>query len=109
MKIEDLKNYLELAGALIIGIVALILLIKMLFKRVDKNGNGKIEKEEVTDADLEFTKQMLKESIQTIATGMLTIGGMTSKNAYSMLLNEAKKSKEIFEKEEAKKEDKESA
>ena len=98
MTIEEIKTYLELGIMIIIAIITVIMLFKLLFKKLDKNGDGKVEKEEITDADIKFIKEMLKESISTIATGMLTLNGLTGEKAYKMLLTEAKASKEIFNK-----------
>lgn len=102
MELTQIKTYLEIAGSFIFFIAVLIFLIKMLKTRVDKNGNGKIEKEEISDADMQFLKEMLKESIQTIATGMQNLNGITGQNAYKILLNEVKTSKKIFEENEKK-------
>lgn len=107
MDIEKIKPYIELAIMILIGISALILFIKLLVKKVDKNNNGKIEKEEITDADMQFLKEMLKESIATIATGMLNLNGITGKQAYNLLLNETKKNKTIFDELEKKEKEKE--
>lgn len=97
MDILKIKPYIELAITIIIGLCVLILLIRLIHKKIDKNNNGKIEKEEITDADMQFLKEMLKESIATIATGMLNLNGITGKQAYNMLLNETRKSKAIFD------------
>ena len=69
----------------------------MLFKKIDKNNNGKIEKEEITEADIEFCKELLKESIKTIALGMYKQSGMTSKQVNTMMLKEIKNSKNLIE------------
>lgn len=96
-QITHIKGILEFGITIILGITALILLIKMLFKKVDKNNNGKIEQEEITDADIEFCKELLKESIKTIALGMYKQGGMNSKQVNSMMLKEVKNSKNLIE------------
>lgn len=97
MELTQIKTYMEIAGSCIFFIAVLIFLIKMLKTKMDKNGNGKIEKEEISDADMQFLKEMLKESIQTIATGMQNLNGITGQNAYKILLSEVKASKKIFE------------
>ena len=96
-QITNIKGYIEFAITIILAITALILLLKMLFKKIDKNNNGKIEKEEISDADIEFCKELLKESIKTIALGMYKQGGMTSKQVNEMMLKEIKNSKNIIE------------
>jgi len=106
MDIEKIKPYIELAIMVLIAISALILFIKLLIKKVDKNNDGKIEKEEITDADMQFLKEMLKESIATIASGMLSLNGITGKQAYNLLLNETKKNKTIFDELEKKEKEK---
>ena len=97
MNLEKIKNYLELAIMIIVAICSIILMCKLIIKKIDKNENGKIEKDEITDADMQFLKEMLKESISTIATGMMNLNGITGKKAYNLLLNETKKNKAIFE------------
>ena len=93
----NIKNIIEFAVSVVIAISALILLIRLLFKKVDKNNNGKIEQEEITTADMEFCKALLKESIKTIALGMYQQGGMTSKQVNEMILKEIKNSKTLIE------------
>lgn len=100
MNINDIKQYIEITIMLIIGIASLILLIKILLKKVDKNKNGKIEKEEINNADLQFLKEMLKESFITIATGLSNMGGITGKKSYNLILTELKNNKAIFEEQE---------
>lgn len=94
---ENVLIYIQIVGAGIFAIAMTILLIKMLIKKVDKNKDGKIENEEISDADLKFTKEMLKESIKTIASGLMNLSGITGKNAYNMLYSQIKQSKKIFE------------
>ena len=94
---ENILIYIQIAGAGIFTIAMIIFSIKLLIKKVDKNKNGKIENEEISDADMQFTKEMLKESIKTIASGILNLSGITGKNAYNMLYNQVKASKKIFE------------
>lgn len=96
-QITNIKGIIEFGITIVLGIIALILLTKMLFKRADKNNNGKIEQEEITDADIQFCKELLKESIKTIALGMYKQGGMSSKQVNSMMLKEIKNSKNIIE------------
>lgn len=96
-QITNIKGIIEFGITIIIGITALILLLRMLFKKVDKNNNGKIEQEEITDADIQFCKELLKESIKTIALGMYKQGGMNSKQVNSMMLKEVKNSKTLIE------------
>ena len=106
MDILSIKPYIELAVAVILAICAVILFFKLILKKVDKNNNGKIEKDEITDADMQFLKEMLKESIATIASGMLNLNGITGKQAYNLLLNETKKNKTIFDELEKKEKEK---
>lgn len=94
---ENILIYIQIAGAAIFALAMAVLLIKMIVKKTDKNKNGKLESEEISDADLQFTKEMLKESIKTIASGLLNLSGITGKNAYNMLFNQVKASKKIFE------------
>ena len=96
-QITNIKAYIEFGITIILAITALILLLKMLFKKIDKNKNGKIEKEEITDADIEFCKELLKESIKTIALGMYQQSGMNSKQVNAMMLKEVKNSKNLIE------------
>lgn len=96
-KLTQIKSIIEFGIAVILGIIALTLLVKMLLKKADKNNNGKIEQEEITDADIQFCKELLKESIKTIALGMYKQGGMNSKQVNSMMLKEIKNSKNIIE------------
>lgn len=96
-QITNIKGYIEFGITIILAITALILLLKMLFKKIDKNNNGKIEKEEITDADIEFCKELLKESIKTIALGMYKQSGMNSKQVNEMMLKEIKNSKNLIE------------
>lgn len=94
---ENILIYIQIAGAGIFAIAMIVFLIKMFIKKADKNKNGKIESEEISEADLQFTKEMLKESIKTIASGLMNLSGITGKNAYNMLFNQIKASKKIFE------------
>ena len=83
--------------ALILGLSALIILFKIIFNKFDKNKNGKIEKEELTNADIEFCKELLKESVKTIAIGIYQQIGLSSKQINNMLLSEVKKAKNIID------------
>lgn len=105
-QINQIKDYFQLIMAVILTITSIILLIKLFIKKVDKNGNGKIEKNEITDADLQFCKELLKESIKTIAIGLYQQSGMTSKQINNLMYDEIKKSKNLIE-ETIKKEQKE--
>ena len=96
-QITNIKEYIEFGITIIVAITALILLGKMLFKKLDKNNNGKIEKEEITEADIQYCKELLKESIKTIALGMYKQGGMTSEQINTMMIKEIKNSKNIIE------------
>ena len=96
MDFEKIKLYIELAGTIIFAIAMLIILIKITIKKRDKNNDGKLQLEELTDADTQFIKEMLNESIKTIATGMLQLNGLKGQKAYELMLNEVKKSKNIF-------------
>ena len=96
-QIAQIKPIIEFAITIMLAIITFVLLMKMLFKKIDKNKNGKIETEEITDADIEFCKELLKESIKTIALGMYQQGGMNSKQINSMMLKEIKNSKNLIE------------
>ena len=96
-QLTNIKNIIEFVITIIIAITALILLLKLMFKKVDKNNNGKIEQEEILSADMEFCKELLKESIKTIAVGMYKQGGMNSKQVNTMMLKEIKNSKTLIE------------
>lgn len=98
MDIVKIKSYLELAGAITLLIASLIIIFKMLFKKIDKNKNGKIEKEEITEADMQFIKNLMQESIKTIASGIFKNSGLNNKQTYNFMLNEIKNSKNIIEK-----------
>ena len=97
MKIQQIKTYIEFAITIVIAITALILLLKMLIKKRDKNGNGKIEADEIDEADMQFCKELLKESIKTIALGLNKQGGLSSKQINELMLNEIKKSKTLID------------
>ena len=97
MKIQEIKTYIEFAITIIIAMTALILLLKMLIKKSDKNGNGKIEAEEINEADLQFCKELLAESIKTIALGLNKQGGLSSKQINQLMINEIKKSKTLID------------
>ena len=96
MDIIKIKSYLELAGAITLLIASLIIIFKMLFKKIDKNKNGKIESEEITDGDIQFIKNLMQESIKTIALGICKNSGLNSKDTYNFMLNEIKNSKNII-------------
>lgn len=95
--LERIKAILELIGTILITISATILIFKLAIKKIDKNNNGKIEKEEITNADIEFTKELLKESFKTIAKGIFLETGLSSKKSYNLMLNEIKKNKNLIE------------
>ena len=97
LKIPQIKEYIEFAITIMISITALILLLKMLIKKRDKNNNGKVDAEEITDADMQFCKELLKESIKTIAIGLNKQGGLNSKQINELMLNEIKKSKTLID------------
>ena len=96
-EIGQIKTIVEFGITIVVGIIALILLLKMVFKKLDKNKNGKIETEEISEADLEFCKELLKESIKTIALGLYQNGGLNSKQINSMMLKELKNSKDLID------------
>jgi len=97
--ISNIKFWVEIIGAICLMIATIILLIKMLTKKIDKNKDGKIDKEEITNEDIEFCKELLKDSLKVIATGLAKQAGLSAKQAYNLTLEEVKKSKTIFEKE----------
>lgn len=97
LKIQEIKMYIEFAITIMISITALILLLKMIVKKRDKNKNGKIETEEIDEADMQFCKELLKESIKTIAIGLNKQGGLNSQQINKMMLNEIKQSKTLIE------------
>ena len=47
--LSTIKIWIELAGAIILAITCLIILLKIIFKKLDKNKNGKIEAEEIIE------------------------------------------------------------
>ena len=96
-ELTQIKFIFEFIIALALAISATIILFKIMFNKLDKNKNGKVEKEEITNADIEFCKELLKESIKTIATGMYLQSGLTSKQINNMLLSEVKKAKNIID------------
>lgn len=95
--LERIRSIFELIGSILITISAIILIFKLIIKKIDKNQNGKIEKEEITNADIEFTKELLKESFKTIAKGIFLETGLNSKKSYDLMLNEIKKNKNLIE------------
>ena len=97
--ISNFKFWVEIIGAVCLMIATIILLVKMLTKKIDKNKDGKIDKEEITNEDIEFCKELLKDSLKVIATGLAKQAGLSAKQAYNLTLEEVKKSKTIFEKE----------
>ena len=96
-ELGQIKFIIEFIIALTLGLSAIIILFKIIFNKFDKNKNGKIEKEELTTADIEFCKELLKESIKTIAIGIYQQSGLTSKQINNMLLSEVKKAKNIID------------
>ena len=96
-ELANIKFIIEFIIAIILGISAIIILFKIIFNKFDKNNNGKIEKEELTTADIEFCKDLLKESIKTIAIGIYQQSGLSSKQINNMLLSEVKKAKNIID------------
>ena len=96
-ELAHIKFIIEFMIAIILGISAIIILFKIIFNKFDKNKNGKIENEELTTADIEFCKELLKESIKTIAIGIYQQSGLTSKQINNMLLSEVKKAKNIID------------
>ena len=96
-ELAHIKFIIEFIIALTLGLSAIIILFKILFNKFDKNKNGKIEKEELTTADIEFCKELLKESIKTITLGIYQQSGLNSKQINNMLLSEVKKAKNIID------------
>ena len=96
-ELAHIKFIIEFIIAVTLGLSAIIILFKIIFNKFDKNKNGKIEKEELTTADIEFCKELLKESIKTIAIGIYQQSGLTSKQINNMLLSEVKKAKNIID------------
>ena len=96
-ELVNIKFIIEFIIAITLGLSAIIILFKIIFNKFDKNKNGKIEKEELTDADIQFCKELLKESIKTIATGIYQQIGLSSKQINNMLLSEVKKAKNIID------------
>ena len=96
-ELAHIKFIIEFIIALTLGLSAIIILFKIIFNKFDKNKNGKIEKEELTTADIEFCKELLKESKKTITTGIYQQSGLTTKQINNMLLSEVKKAKNIID------------
>lgn len=99
MIISNVKEYIEFGITVLLALISMVALFKLLFKKFDKNNNGKIDKEELTNADIQFCKELLKDSIKTIALGIYRNSGLQSKDTYNLMLNEVKKSKNIIEEE----------
>lgn len=97
LKIPQIKEYIEFAITILIAITALILLLKMIIKKRDKNKNGKVDAEEIDEADMQFCKELLKESIKTIAIGLNKQGGLNSQQINKLMLNEIKQSKTLID------------
>ena len=95
--LETIITYAQVIGSIIIAITAFIILIQILFKKLDKNKNGKIENEEISSADLEFLKNMLKESFKTIANGLIDSNNITGKQAYNLIFTNLKQNKKTIE------------
>lgn len=95
--LETIITYAQVIGSIIIAITAFIILIQILFKKLDKNKNGKIENEEIQPADLEFLKNMLKESFKTIANGLIDANDITGKKAYNLIFTNLKQNKKTIE------------
>lgn len=96
-ELANIKFIIEFIIAITLGLSTIIILFKIIFNKFDKNKNGKIEKEELTTADIEFCKELLKESIKTIAIGIYQQSGLNSKQINNMLLSEVKKAKNIID------------
>ena len=69
------------------------MLIKLVFKKLDKNKDGKIENEEISKEDMKFLQEMLKESFKTIANGLIKENNISSKTAYSIIFENLKRNK----------------
>lgn len=91
--LDLISRYAQLIGSIIIGITALIMLIKLVFKKLDKNNNGKIENEEISKEDMKFLQEMLKESFKTIANGLIKENNISGKTAYSIIFENLKRNK----------------
>lgn len=98
INLDMIKLIIEIASTLIITITSVIILIKLIFKKFDKNKNGKIEIEEISEADLEFCKELLKESIKTIAIGLHKQGGLNVNQINNLMIKEVKNAKDLIEK-----------
>ena len=96
--LELISKYAQVIGSVIIGITALILLIQLIFKKFDKNRNGIIENEEISKEDLEFLKEMLKESFKTIANGLIKENNISGKTAYNLIFENLKRNKNTIKK-----------
>ena len=96
-ELAHIKFIIEFIIAVTLGLSAIIILFKIIFNKFDKNKNGKIEKEELTTADIEFCKELLKESIKTIALGMFKQSNMSPKQINNMMYKEVKNSKNLIE------------
>ena len=95
--LELISKNAQLVGSIAIAITAIIILAKVIFKKLDKNKNGKIETEEISKEDLAFLKEMLKESFKTIASGLINENKITGKKAYNLIFENLKRNKKAIE------------
>ena len=98
-KLSEIKFYIEIVAYSLIAISSLILFFKLIVKKKDKNGNGKIDAEEITDGDIEFCKALLKDSFIAIGKGIMQNSGANAKQTLNLMLSEMKKTKNIIEEE----------
>ena len=98
-KLTEIKFYIEIAFYTLLAISSLILFFKLIIKKKDKNKNGKIDTEEISDADIEFCKSLLKDSFIAIGKGIMQNSNATAKQTLNLMITEMKKQKNVVEEE----------
>ena len=97
MNIEEIITLGRYILMVIFSIIILIT-IKKIKKETKTQNTKEIKITEVEPADLEFTKEMLKESFITILQGIIKTG-IPAEKTYNLMLNSLKKEKKEILKE----------
>ncbi len=63
--------YLKIAMYIILMTSAVVLLCKILFNKVDKNKNEKIDKEEIESSDVAYVMSFLMDTLKIITKGIV--------------------------------------
>jgi len=63
--------YLKIAMYIILMISAVVLLIKILYNKADKNKNGKLDKEEIESSNLAYVMSFLMDTLKMITKGIV--------------------------------------